>query len=188
MGDGAREVTPGIRGRTLSPGFYTGKMTTDAEIKLFRKRVGPGTRLLGLDMGAKQIGVALSDIALTVATPLTVLKRGKFTATADEILKLMRKHQATGLIIGLPLEMSGKEGPSAQSAREFARNLAKIEDIPVLFVDERLSTAAVERTLLEADTSRARRKEVIDKMAAAYILQSALELIERDMFTPKEDA
>ncbi len=161
-------------------------MTTEAEIKLFRKRVGPGTRLLGLDLGSKQIGVALSDIALTVATPLTVLKRGKFTETAQEILSLMRKHHATGLVIGLPLEMSGKEGPAAQSAREFGRNLEKLEDVPMLYIDERLSTAAVERTLLEADTSRAKRKEVIDKMAAGYILQSALELIERDMFTPKD--
>jgi len=132
--------------------------------------------------------VALSDIALTVATPLTVLKRGKFTETAREILALMQKHHATGLVIGLPLEMSGREGPSAQSAREFARNLIKLEDVPILFVDERLSTAAVERTLLEADTSRARRKEVIDKMAAGYILQSALELLERDLFVPKDDA
>lgn len=150
---------------------------TPSELKLYRRRIGPGKRIIGLDMGSKQIGVALSDISLTVATPLTVLKRGKFTATAKEILGLMEKHQADGLVIGLPLEMSGKEGPAAQSAREFARNLLKLQDVPIFFVDERLSTAAVERTLLEADTSRARRAEVVDKMAAAYILQSGLELL-----------
>ncbi len=143
---------------------------------------------MGLDLGQKQIGVALSDVALTIASPMTVLKRKKFTQTSGEILELMEKQNVGGLIIGLPFEMSGKEGPSAQSAREFARNLDKLEPgIPVLFMDERLSTAAVERTLIEADASRARRSEVVDKMAASFFLQAALDLLYEDKLSELDD-
>lgn len=157
------------------------------ERKLFRRRIGAGQRLMGLDMGTKNIGVALSDVALTIASPMTTVNRRKFTATAKEILELMEKQNVGGLVIGLPLEMSGKEGPSAQSAREFARNLEKLEPgIPVLFMDERLSTAAVERTLIEADTSRARRAEVVDKMAASFFLQAALDLLYEDKMNELE--
>lgn len=155
---------------------------------MFRRSIGAGQRLIGLDLGSKQIGVALSDVALSIASPLKTINRRKFTATANEILGLMEQHNAGGLVIGLPLEMSGKEGSAAQSAREFARNLEKLAPgTPVLFVDERLSTAAVERTLLEADASRARRAEVIDKMAAAFFLQGALDLLYDDRMSELTD-
>lgn len=156
--------------------------------RMFRRSIGAGQRLIGLDLGSKQIGVALSDVALSIASPLKTINRRKFTATANEILGLMEQHNAGGLVIGLPLEMSGKEGSAAQSAREFARNLEKLAPgTPVLFVDERLSTAAVERTLLEADASRARRAEVIDKMAAAFFLQGALDLLYDDRMSELTD-
>jgi len=132
-------------------------------------------RLLGLDLGEKTIGLALSDTALTVATPLTTLVRGKFAANAATLCSLIGEHDVGGLIVGLPLNMDASEGPSAQSARAFARNFEKVSDCPLTFIDERLSTAAVTRTLIDADASRRRRKEVVDKMAAAYILQNALD-------------
>ena len=135
----------------------------------------PGERLLGLDLGEKTIGLALSDTLLTVATPLKTLKRGKFKTGAAEILSLMAEHGIGAIIVGFPLNMDGSEGPSAQSAKAFARNFAGVGNCPVVLVDERLSTAAVTRTLLHADASRARRREVVDKMAAAYILQGALD-------------
>lgn len=137
--------------------------------------LSPGQRLMGVDLGKKTIGLALSDTLLTVASPLKALKRGKFAADAAALGALIAEHGIGGLIIGLPLNMDGSEGPSAQSARAFARNFEKLSDCPMAFVDERLSTAAVTRTLLEADASRRRRSEVVDKMAAAYILQAALD-------------
>ena len=135
----------------------------------------PGERLLGLDLGEKTIGLALSDTRLTVATPWKTLKRGKFQVDAQSLAAAIAEHGIGGLIIGLPLNMDGSEGPSAQSARAFARNFAAISDCPLALVDERLSTAAVTRTLLEADASRRRRSAAVDKMAAAYILQGALD-------------
>ena len=135
----------------------------------------PGSRLLGIDLGEKTIGLALSDTLRAIASPMDTLKRGKFTADANAILNLIEEHGIGGLVIGLPLNMDGTSGPAAQSARAFANNLAKLSDIPVVLVDERLSTAAVTRTLLDADASRKRRGEVVDKMAAAYILQGALD-------------
>lgn len=151
------------------------------ELRLFKRRIGPGRRIFGLDLGTKQIGIALSDLSLTIASSHSMLKKKKFTETAEALFDLMEKNQVDGLVIGLPLEMSGKEGPRAQSAREFGRNLLKLRDIPILFVDERLSTSAVENVLIEADRSRARRAEVVDKMAAAFFLQGALDtLIEMD--------
>jgi putative Holliday junction resolvase len=134
-----------------------------------------GRRLLGLDLGEKTIGLALSDTLLAVASPLATLTRRKFSANAGELDHLIAEHGVGGLVVGLPLNMDGSEGPSAQSARAFARNFAKQSEIPIVFWDERLSTAAVTRTLLEADSSRKRRAEVVDKMAAAYILQGALD-------------
>lgn len=134
-----------------------------------------GTRLMGLDLGSKTIGLSTADLTLTVATPLETIRRTKFSADVARLLELAAKHDIGGFVIGLPINMDGSEGPAAQSARAFARNLDKLTPIPVTFWDERLSTAAVTRTLLEADTSRARRAEVVDKMAAAYILQGALE-------------
>jgi putative Holliday junction resolvase len=139
--------------------------------------LAPGQRLLGLDLGEKTIGLALSDTMLTVATPLTTLKRGKFTADAKRITSLIAEHRIGAIIVGLPLNMDGSAGPSAQSAQAFARNFASAGACPVVLVDERLSTAAVTRTLLEADASRRRRQAVVDKMAAAYVLQGALDRI-----------
>jgi putative holliday junction resolvase len=135
----------------------------------------PGSRLMALDLGEKTIGLALSDTGLSIATPLETLKRGKFSIDAKKLTALMAVHNVGGLVVGLPLNMDGSEGPSVQSARAFARNFAAINPAPVIFWDERLSTAAVTRTLLEADSSRKRRAEVVDKMAAAYILQGALD-------------
>lgn len=134
-----------------------------------------GLRLIGLDLGEKTIGLALSDVSRTIATPLTTLKRGKVAANVAELQAEALRHGVGGLVIGLPLNMDGTAGPSAQSARAFGRNLEKVWDIPFAWWDERLSTAAVTRTLLEADASRRRRSEVVDKMAAAYILQGALD-------------
>lgn len=140
-----------------------------------RAALQKGERLMGVDLGSKTIGLALSDVSLTVATPLETIRRTKFTADATRLLALAAEHGAGGLVIGLPVNMDGTEGPAAQSARAFARNLEKLSALPVAFWDERLSTAAVTRTLIEADASRARRAEVVDKLAAAYILQGALE-------------
>jgi putative Holliday junction resolvase len=139
--------------------------------------LSPGMRLLGLDLGEKTIGLALSDTSLTIATPLETLTRSKFTANAAELAEIIAEHGVGGLVIGLPLNMDGSEGPSAQSARAFARNFAACSALPIALCDERLSTAAVTRTLLEADASRQRRAALVDKMAAAYILQGALDRI-----------
>jgi putative Holliday junction resolvase len=139
--------------------------------------IAPGARLIGIDLGEKTIGMALSDTLLTVATPLHTRKRGKFTADAAALGDVIAEHRVGGLIVGLPLNMDGSEGPSAQSARAFARNFAARSEIPILLWDERLSTAAVTRTLIDADTSRKRRAEVVDKMAAAYILQGVLDAL-----------
>ena len=144
-------------------------------IRELRGQLRPGQRLLGLDLGEKTIGLALSDTLLTVATPFKTLKRGRFKADTAILLDLVAEHGIGGLIVGLPLIMDGSEGPSVQSARAFARNFAALSECPLVLVDERLSTAAVTRTLLEADTSRRRRAEIVDKMAAAYILQGALD-------------
>jgi putative Holliday junction resolvase len=135
----------------------------------------PRSRLLGLDLGEKTIGLALSDTLLMVATPMETLARGKFSADAAKLDTIIAKQGVGGLIIGLPLNMDGSDGPSAQSARAFARNFAARSPLPLAMIDERLSTAAVTRTLLDADASRKRRAAVVDKMAAAYILQGALD-------------
>jgi putative Holliday junction resolvase len=133
------------------------------------------SRLMGLDLGTKTIGLALSDVSRTVATPLETIRRIKFTEDIKRLLKLTEKHDVSALVIGLPLNLDGTEGPRVQATRAFTRNLGQHTDLPLVFWDERLSTVAVERTLLEADTSRKRRAEVIDKMAAAFILQGALD-------------
>lgn len=145
-----------------------------------RAALGKGQRLLGLDLGEKTIGLALSDTHLTVATPLETLKRTKFKPDAEKITALLAQHDAGGVVIGLPRNMDGTDGPAAQSARAFARNLAAAANCAVTLWDERMSTMAVTRTLLEADTSRERRAELVDKMAAAYILQGALDWLKHD--------
>lgn len=137
--------------------------------------MGRDQRIMGLDLGTKTIGLALSDVSRTVATPFDTIKRVKFTKDAEALLAIIDRQGVGGLVLGLPVEMDGNEGPRCQSTRAFAANLLKLRDIPIALWDERLSTAAVTRTLLEADTSRARRAEVVDKMAAAYILQGALD-------------
>jgi putative Holliday junction resolvase len=145
-------------------------------------RLQPGQRLLGLDPGSKTIGVAVSDSALKVASPLETIKRGKFSDDAARLAVLCRDYRIGGLVIGLPVNMDGSEGPRCQSVRQLARNLTEKAGFtqPIAFWDERLSSAAVERFLVsEADMTRKRRAEVVDKMAAAYILQGALDAISR---------
>jgi len=132
-------------------------------------------RLLGLDVGSKTVGMALSDVTRSIATPFDTIRRTKFTADAKTIGEVIESNQVGALVIGFPLNLDGSEGPRAQSTRAFARNLAAHVGVPMVFWDERLSTAAVERHLIEADASRKRRAEVIDRMAAAYILQGALD-------------
>jgi len=131
--------------------------------------------VMGLDLGAKTIGVALSDVLRGVATPVETVKRKKFGVDAARLLEIAKARQVTGLLLGLPRNMDGSEGPRCQSTRSFARNLSQLTDLPIGFWDERLSTVAAERALLEADTSRKRRAEIIDNVAASYILQGALD-------------
>ena len=149
------------------------------DLPSFKAALAPGMRLIGLDLGEKTIGIAQSDTLRTVASPRETLKRGKFAANAGELDAIIAGEGVGGLVIGLPLNMDGTSGPAAQSARAFARNFAARSDLPILMWDERLSTAAVTRTLLEADASRKRRGAVVDKMAAAYILQGALDAMHR---------
>ena len=149
------------------------------DIAAFAAALPPAGALLGLDLGTKTIGVALSDIGRRIASPLVLIERTKFTADADRLLALAAEHRAAGLVIGLPLNMDGSEGPRVQATRAFARNFAARTPLPLAFWDERLSTAAVERMLIDADRSRARRAELVDKMAAAYILQGALDRMRR---------
>lgn len=130
---------------------------------------------MGLDLGTKTIGVAVSTPIRSLATPVGTLRRGKFMADAAQLIEMATARSVVGLIIGLPRNMDGSEGPSAQSVRAFARNWARVSALPVAFWDERLSTAAMERALIALDTSRARRAEMIDAMAATYILQGALD-------------
>ncbi len=141
----------------------------------FRAAIATRRRCAGLDLGEKTIGLALSDILLTVATPYGILDRGKFSTNAQELEGIATREGAGGYVIGLPLNMDGSAGPSAQSARAFARNLAAQSDLPILLWDERLSTAAVQRDMIAADVTRKRRAQSVDKAAAAYILQSALD-------------
>lgn len=136
-------------------------------------------RLMGLDLGTKTIGLALSDVSRTIATPFDTIRRAKFTKDATDLLAMVDKQGVGGLVLGLPVEMDGNEGARCQSARAFAANLLKLRDLPIALWDERLSTAAVTRTLLEADSTRKRRAEVVDKMAAAYILQGLLDNLHR---------
>ncbi|MFC7703681.1 Holliday junction resolvase RuvX [Plastorhodobacter daqingensis] len=144
-------------------------------IEDFAGQLAPMRALAGLDLGDKTIGVAVSDSFLSVATPLETIRRSKFTQDADRLLAIATGRNLGGLILGLPRNMDGSEGPRCQSTRAFARNLARLTDLPITFWDERLSTVAAERALLEADTSRKRRSEVIDHVAAGFILQGALD-------------
>ena len=135
--------------------------------------------LIGLDLGTKTIGIAVSDPDRKLAAGVTTVARKAFTADANAVLALAAERRAAGYVLGLPVNMDGSEGPRAQSTRAFARNFAKLTELPIALWDERLSTAAVERELIAADMSRARRAEVIDQHAAAFILQGALDRLER---------
>lgn len=141
----------------------------------FAKTVPIMQALAGLDLGTVTIGVAVSDTFQSVATPLETIKRKKFTLDAEKLLAITTARNIGGLVLGLPRNMDGSEGPRCQATRAFARNLMRLTELPISFWDERLSTVAAERALLEADTSRKRRSEVIDHVAASYILQGALD-------------
>ena len=132
-------------------------------------------RVLGLDLGDKTIGMATSDATLYIATPRYTIERSKFQADAKALLEFASKEDIGLIVLGLPLNMDGSEGPRCQSTRAFARNLAKLTQLPIIYWDERLSTAAVQRTMLEADLSRAKRDKHVDKLAAAFILQGLLD-------------
>ena len=151
----------------------------DLTIEGLAASLPPSAALMGLDLGSKTIGLAISDAGRRVASPLLTIERTKFARRCKALLALAAKNAIAAFVLGLPLNMDGSEGPRVQSTRAFARNLAALTSLPILFWDERLSTAAVTRTLLEADASRKRRGEVIDKMAAAYILQGALDRLAR---------
>ena len=144
-------------------------------IEEFAAALPPVGALAGLDLGTKTLGVAVSDTFRSVATPLQTIRRTKFTADAEALEAILRARTIAGLILGMPLNMDGSEGPRLQSTRAFARNLSRRIETPIALWDERLSTVAAERALLEADTSRKRRAEVIDHVAAGYILQGALD-------------
>jgi putative holliday junction resolvase len=145
------------------------------ELPALFERLKRDERLLGLDVGTKTIGLALSDVMRQIATPLETIRRTKFKADVERLFALAKEHGVGGFVVGLPVNLDGTEGPRAQSTRAFVRNLGPLTELPAAFWDERLSTAAAERALFEADASRKRRAEVIDKMAAAYILQGALD-------------
>ena len=140
-------------------------------------KLPPNAPLLGLDLGARTIGVAISDTTRRIASPLKTISRKKFSADAREILAIAEPERTAAIILGLPLLMNGEEGPRAQSTRAFARNLARLTPLPIVFWDERFSTAAVERMLIDADRSRASRSRDVDKLAATYILQGALDYL-----------
>jgi len=142
-----------------------------------KSRLPRRKRLMGLDVGSKTIGLALSDTTLTIATPMETIKRSKFTKDAEYLLKIAVEHDVGGFIIGMPYNMDGSEGPRCQSTRQFQENLAEKTTLPMTLWDERMSTQAVTRTLLDADASRARRAVLVDKMAAAFILQGALDAL-----------
>jgi len=151
------------------------------DITELKSALAPRTGLLGLDLGEKTIGVAVSDISLMIASPLELIKKNKFTLEAERLFALMAKREASGLVIGLPVNMDGTEGPRCQSVRAFARNLLRLRDLPIAFWDERWSSSVMNRFLIEeADLTRAKRAEVIDRSAAAYILQGALDRMRND--------
>jgi putative Holliday junction resolvase len=145
------------------------------DVETFAARLAPGRRLIGIDAGTKTLGLALSDVNRSIASALETIQRTKFSADAARLLARCAEHQVTGLVLGLPINLDGTEGPRAQSTRALARNLHRLSDLPILLWDERLSTAEAERMLIAADQSRKRRAEVIDKLAATIILQGALD-------------
>jgi putative Holliday junction resolvase len=148
-----------------------------AEAQTAVDALSPDKRILGLDLGTKTIGMATADLTRQVATPRETIRRTKFTADVNAMLAFAAQEDIGLIVIGLPLNMDGSEGPRAQATRAFVRNLPRLTPLPVVYWDERLSTAAVTRTMLEADLSRAKRAVNVDKLAAAYILQSFLDAL-----------
>jgi putative Holliday junction resolvase len=161
------------------PPFVQIEQPANAAISLehFAASLSPRGAVFGLDVGTKTVGVATSDITRTVATAIKTIRRRKFGIDAAELLAMAAERDVVGFVIGLPINLNGTEGPRAQSSRAFARNLAALTPLAITLWDERLSTVAAERAMLEADASRKRRAEVIDAVAAAYILQGALDRI-----------
>ena len=151
-------------------------MILDNPLEL-REAVRAGARLMGLDVGTKTIGLALSDTRQVIATPLETIRRRRFREDAARLFVLVDTHAVEGLVIGLPLTLAGADGPRTQSVRQFARNLVTLREVPVAFWDERLSTAAVTREMIAADLTRKRRGEIVDRVAAAYILQGCLDYL-----------
>ena len=149
--------------------------STDISLADAIASVPPDKRLMGLDLGSKTIGVATSDRTRMIATPILTIARQKFSKDAEALLAIAARENIGLIVLGLPINMDGSEGPRVQSTRAFARNLSRLTTIPIVYWDERLSTAAVERMLIQADASRAKRDAVVDKLAAAWILQSALD-------------
>jgi len=141
----------------------------------FRQAVPPGRRVIGLDVGTKTIGLALSDTRLVIASPLDTIRRRRFRDDVAVLFALVERHDVGGLVIGLPLSLAGSDSPRTQSVRQFARNLLAMRDLPVAFWDERLSTAAVTREMIAHDMTRKRRAAIVDRVAAAYILQGFLD-------------
>jgi putative Holliday junction resolvase len=148
---------------------------THEDATLFAPLLAPGSRLLGLDLGTKTIGLALSDVNRTIASSLETIRRKKFTIDVVKLFAIADEHAISGFVLGLPVNMDASEGPRAQATRSFARNLNQRSDLPILLWDERMTTQAATRLLIEADSSRKRRAEVVDKMAATLILQGALD-------------
>ena len=152
-----------------------GKLTDIVDLSA---HLGPRQRILGLDVGSKTVGLALSDPALGLATPLSTIRRTKLAADTRALLDVIGEFQVGALVVGLPINMDGSEGPRCQSVRQFVTNIEQAVDLPIALWDERLSTAAVTRELIEADVSRKRRGQVVDKLAASFILQGALDRIQ----------
>ena len=150
-----------------------------AEVGTLRDAVPAAMRLLGLDVGSKTIGLALSDSRRVIATPIETLRRRNFRADTSRLIALIDERSVGGLVIGLPLTLGGGEGPRTQSVRQFARNLSALRDLPIAFWDERLSTAAVTREMIAHDMTRRRRAAIVDRVAAAYILQGCLDYLGR---------
>lgn len=151
----------------------------DDESVAVLRSLPPGKRVLGLDLGTKTIGLALSDTGRSIATAWTTIRRTKFQKDADELLRLAAQQDVGALVLGLPLNMDGSEGPRAQATRAFARNLSARSDLPIVFWDERLSSMAAERAMIDADMSRRKRSQKIDAAAAAFFLQGALDRLRR---------
>lgn len=150
-------------------------VATILDVEAFAAALPAGARLIGIDVGTKTLGLALSDLSRTIASGLETIRRTKFKADAERLVALVREHKIAGLVIGLPIGLDGSVGPRAQASRSFARLIGPLANVPILMWDERLTTAEAERLLIQADASRKRRAEVIDKMAATLILQGALD-------------